>query len=168
MFQNGLNDSPFNLFANIFGLKIFLVQIFFLCISGQRVSTQCDLLSSKLYEANFLDIIRFPKLRKIYIIFMAATQEECTFFVGKILPLNLETFSSVCSAFDFFLNKSFPMVSIFNCVFCIDYEFGISLICYSQIIREIKAFSLGCHCSECYYCEKMYRKVIEVPFLIKV
>lgn len=106
LFQNGLNDSIFNIFANIFALKVFLVQIFFLCINGQRVSTKCDLLSSKLYEANFVDIIRFPKLRKIYVIFMAATQVECTFFVGKILPLNLETFSSVWHL-SYYLNNSF-------------------------------------------------------------
>lgn len=76
-------------------LTVFLVQILLLCSFGQRISSQYDLLSIRLYESKWPAIIHDKSSGKILCIFMYALNEEYVIVVGKLMPLVLTTFASV-------------------------------------------------------------------------
>lgn len=84
-------------FGNISALNFFLVQILVLCSFGQRINSQCDLLSTRLYESKWPDIIGQKRFGQILLIFTIALKRDCVMVVGKLLPLVLTTFASVSS-----------------------------------------------------------------------
>lgn len=87
--------------TNIVFVSAFLMQIFLMCIFGQELMSEYDLLSYRLFNSNWLQILAASKwndsknCHKILIIFSEALQEEQKIMIGKVFPLNLRTFSSV-------------------------------------------------------------------------
>lgn len=84
-------------FGNSSAVIVFLIQILLLCSFGQRINTQCDLLSTRLYESQWPDIIRQKRLGLFLLIFSNALEQDCVMVIGKLLPLVLTTFASVSS-----------------------------------------------------------------------
>lgn len=76
-------------------LAVFLGQVLLLCSFGQRLSSQCDLLATQLYESEWPDFISDEANAKILIIFMRALHGDNVIVVGKLFPLVLTTFASV-------------------------------------------------------------------------
>lgn len=65
---------------------------------GNEIETAHSNLSNCLYNSNWLD--QPIQLKKAKLIFMTMLTEPKELVIGKLFPLNLETFTSV-SAFDF-------------------------------------------------------------------
>lgn len=90
-----MDGDLFLFVGNIMALNVFLVQILLLCSFGQRVYSQNELLSCRLYESKWPDIIKRKESGKIVHIFMTALNRDCVVIIGKLLPLILTTFASV-------------------------------------------------------------------------
>lgn len=74
-----------------------MFQIGFCCYFGQAVSSTYDQLSLELYESNWIRIIQDPNSRRGILFLMEHLKKDCIIFIGKIMPMLLYTFSSVCS-----------------------------------------------------------------------
>lgn len=81
---------------------IFLMQIFQMCFFGQEINSKYKLLSIQLYTSDWPEMLDASKRNtshgnamKIVIYFMMVLNRETNIMVGKVVPLNLETFSSV-------------------------------------------------------------------------
>lgn len=74
-------------------------QIFILCFFANETQANSGKLMTQLYKSNWIQLIGARgsgrQFQKMMLIFMKCTQSEVSFYLGRIFPLNLETFAKV-------------------------------------------------------------------------
>lgn len=95
-FQTSIFEDPSYFISNVSGGLAFSIQVGVCCYAGETVSSGFDVLSVKLYESNWVGLIQERNCSQILLIMMEDMKRECVIFIGKIMPLRLATFASVC------------------------------------------------------------------------
>lgn len=100
--QTSFAEDPVVFITNISFVSAFLIQIFLMCMFGQEMVSEYDLLSYRLFSSSWPDILLASKYtdskncHKILVNFSEVLQQEKQLLIGKVFPLNLKTFTSVC------------------------------------------------------------------------
>lgn len=85
------NFTEFIIYGVLLGYLIF--EILAIMYFGNEITLTSDDLSHRLYESDWID--QSEAYKKLMVIFMAMLKQPETIVIGKLFPLNLDTFMSV-------------------------------------------------------------------------
>lgn len=122
-FQTSFADKTAMFITNIVYVCAFMAQIFLMCVFGQELVSEYNLLSNQFYNSSWSEIVLASKYddskncHKILTIFSIMLQADKNILIGKVFPLHLKTFTSVSLSFClkcFFL--SFANLHVFTLI----------------------------------------------------
>lgn len=101
--QASVSEQPVLFASSCFTIISFLMQIFLMCFFGQQTMSEYDLLLHQLYSSDWPEMIfklkknQLQNVQNIFTFFMQNLKKDTQILVGKVFPLSLSTFTSVCA-----------------------------------------------------------------------
>lgn len=99
--QSSVSEELAIFVSSAFTVTSFLLQIFLMCSFGQETMSEYELISYQLWSSDWPDMIAILKRNEskncqmLLTIFMEVLKRNNKIMIGKVFPLNLQTFTSV-------------------------------------------------------------------------
>lgn len=176
MFQTSFSDHTAIFITDMIYVSAFMTQIFLMCVFGQELMSEYDLLSYQLFSSSWPEIVFASKYgdskncHKILTMFSVMLEADKNIMIGKVVPLHLKTFTSVrysfCLNIFYFelCNLYMPSHSLHHEIFSIVIRFWMWLIDslqysnkYIGVIRIFQADSVSSKYETFYYYFAVHR-----------